>query len=158
MDDPADDTGHHKRRLRTYNDTYDGPFLVIAESTDGNMVATKIARTLMKKFDKDYLRATPMSRKKLKILMGSRDAANKLVKKNYEGLSFSIPQRLVESLGVSYIEPEVDDVELKTAKAFDKKKLTQDGNPSIVEFRRITKKTMMELQLHYIPSYSPSKG
>lgn len=140
MEDPVEDTSHFKRRLRTYNDFYAGPFLVIAESTNGNIIATKIAKSLIKRFDKDYVRATPMSRKKLKILMGSRDAANKLVKKQYEGLSFSIPQRLVESLGVTYIEPEVDDGELGTAKAFDKKKLTQDGNPAIVEFRRIIKK------------------
>lgn len=140
MEDAINDTSQRKRRLRTYNDSYAGPFLIIAESTTGNIIATKIAKWLIKKFGQDYVRAIPMSKTKLKILMGSRDAANKLVKKNYDSLRFSIPQRLVECLGVAYIEPEVESAELETAKAFDKKKLVQDGNPSIVEVRRITKK------------------
>lgn len=140
MKDSVDDTSQRKRRVRTYNDSYSGPFLIIAESTAGNITATKIAKSLIKKFGQDYVRATPMSKKKLKILMGSRDAANKLVTTNYDELRFSIPQRLVECLGVAYIEPEVDSDELGTAKAFDKQKLDQNGNPSIVEFRRITKK------------------
>lgn len=140
MPDTGDDTNRPKRRIRNYNEAYTGPYLVIAESSNGNIVASKIAKMLIQKFDRDYVRSIPMTKKKMKILMRSRQAANQLVIMEQENIKFSIPQRLIECLGVAYIEPEIDSDELNTAVAFDKAKLIQDGNPAVVETRRITKK------------------
>lgn len=79
MPDTGDDTNRPKRRIRNYNKAYTGPYLVIAESSNGNIVASKIAKMLIQKFDRDYVRSIPMTKKKMKILMRSRQAANQLV-------------------------------------------------------------------------------
>lgn len=130
-----------QRRTRLYSPTSMGPFLVIAETKDGNLRSVRLSKMLIKEFGSRYVRATPLSKRKMRIVMGTRDAANALVQIDCSDAIFSIPLRMVETLGVIYVEPEEEADELKQARSFDKGKLFQLSNPPVVEVRRVRRKT-----------------
>ncbi|KAL1398832.1 hypothetical protein pipiens_002335 [Culex pipiens pipiens] len=92
-------------------------------------------------YQQDYVRAVVLSRRRMKILMRTGQAANDLVAtRTIKNVQFSIPQRLVEVLGVAHIELEVDEDDLANATTFDKGKMMQLHNPKIVETRRMRKR------------------
>lgn len=130
------------RRVRQYPDEATGPFLVIAEATgEDNLRPTNLSKTIIGMYQQDYVRAVVLSRRRMKILMRTGQAANDLVAtRTIKNVQFSIPQRLVEVLGVAHIELEVDEEDLANATTFDKGKMMQLHNPKIVETRRMRKR------------------
>ena len=130
-----------QRRLRQYPIGSTGPFLVIAESENGSKLApSTVSKNVIRLMEDQYVKSIPLSKRRIKILMASAEAANTLVAEKLPNVLFSIPQRLVETLGVSHVELEVDDEELPYAISFDKTKAEQDNNPEVLEIRRITKR------------------
>lgn len=133
-------------RKRCYQPDFPGPFLVIAEAQgEANLSISTMAKRIIQNFGRDYVKAAPISRRKMKILMRTANAANSLLEMDVENVSFMIPQRLIETLGVASIELEVEDEELRDAISFDKGKSIQLFNPDIVEIRRVVKKHGTEL-------------
>lgn len=138
--DPPSQTGVSFRK-RNYAADFPGPFLVMAEALgESTLAPTTIAKWIIKEFDRDFVKATAISKRKMKILMRSAEAANRLVSMTYNNLRFNIPQRLVETLAVTHIELDVAKEELNEAKAFDKGKSVQINNPEILEIRRVMKR------------------
>lgn len=125
------------QRVRKYSASSTGPFLVIAEGA--KISPSTVSKNIIRKFGDKYVKATPLSKHRMKILMASASAANDLVETSSSNLKFSIPQRLVETLGVGHVELDVDDDELKLATSFDKTKAMQINNPAVLEIRRIKK-------------------
>lgn len=129
------------RRQRQYPISSPGPFLVIAESEDGsNLAPSTLSKNVIRLMGDQFVKSLPQSKRRIKILMASAEAANTLVAAKLPNVLFSIPQRLVETLGVGHVELDVDDEELQYAISFDKTKAEQDNNPEVLEIRRITKR------------------
>lgn len=137
MGNNKDDTGTKVPRLRQYGEGHEGPFIVIAESITGNIPSAKLSSEICKEYGALYIRAVAISKRKIKLLMASGSAANRLVRKQSDNIKFNIPQRLVECMGVAYIETEVTDEELLEVKAFEKTKLFQFDSPKVLDIRRI---------------------
>lgn len=129
------------RRMRRYPEGAAGPFLVIAEATgEDNLRPASLSKTIIGLYKQEYVRAVVLSRRRMKILMENGHAANDLVARTIRNVHFSIPQRLVEVLGVAHVELDVDEDELTNATTFDKGKMSQIHNPKIVEARRMKKR------------------
>lgn len=126
-------------RQRKYDSMSTGPFIVIAEAVGANLDLAKLAKEVLRVYDKSYVKAMPMSRKKAKFLMASAKAANHLAAAKHPTVGFNIPQRLVECLGVASIEG-VEDDDLECLVSFEKSKLYQTNNPQVIEVRRMQKK------------------
>lgn len=137
------DVGETKpRRVRQYPNSAAGPFLVIAESKDGvNLSPSTVSKKLIRLYGDQYVKAIPQSKRRMKILMGTAGSANNLVTRKSANLTFTIPQRLVEVLGVTHVDLEVDDEELYAATPFDKTKALQTNCDEILEIRRVLKKS-----------------
>lgn len=139
MGNNKDGTGTKVSRIRQYGEGYAGPFIVIAESITGNLQSTKLSSEICEEFGMQYIRAVSISKRKIKLLMASGSAANRLAQKQRKDTKFNIPQRLVECMGVAYIETDATDEDLMDVKAFEKSKLCQFNSPKVLEIRRIIK-------------------
>lgn len=85
-------------RKRCYQPDFPGPFLVIAEAQgEANLSISTMAKRIIQNFGRDYVKAAPISRRKMKILMRTANAANSLLEMDVENVSFMIPQRLIET-------------------------------------------------------------
>lgn len=82
-----------------------------------------------------------MSRNKLKVFMRNPRASNELANTGIENVNISIPQRLVECIGVCHINPDITDEELLQMKSFEKSKLYQLVNPKVINACRINKQS-----------------
>lgn len=133
----VDDGKKISQRLRKYPASSAGPFLVIAEGS--KLSPSTVSKNIIRKFGDQYVKAMPLSKHRMKILMASASAANNLVETSSPKLKFSIPQRLVEILGVGHVDLDVEDDELDSATSFDKTKAVQYNNPAVLETRRIIK-------------------
>ena len=129
-------------RSRKYPPFSTRPFLVMIETNGtANLAPSTLAKKLIKQFGSDFVKAMPVGKKKMKVLMKTARAANELCDCRQTNISCTVPQRLVETLGVAHIGLEVPDDELKDARAYDKTKCVQFNNPDVLEIRRIKKKT-----------------
>lgn len=129
-------------RRRRYPPFSTGPFLVMLETTGtANLAPSTLAKKLIRNFGPDFVKAMPVGKKKMKVLMKTASAANELCDCRQTNISCTVPQRLVETLGVAHIGLEVPDDELNDARAYDKTKYVQFNNPDVLEIRRIKKKT-----------------
>lgn len=137
MGSNTDGRGTKVSRLRQYDQGHPGPFIVIAEAATGNIPSTRLSSEICEEYGRQYIRAVSISKRKIKLLMASGSAANRLVQKRCDNIKFTIPQRLVECMGVAYIETDVTDEELKEAKGFEKSKLYQFDSPKVLDVRRI---------------------
>lgn len=132
-----EDGAVRKHRARKYGQSSPGPYIVIAESEGDNLQISKLAKLVAHDFGRAYVKALPLSRRKTKFLMASAEAANELSTKQYDAVN--VPQRLVECLGVAYLE-DVDDEDLDFLTSFEKSKCYQTGNPEVIEVRRMQKR------------------
>jgi hypothetical protein len=126
--------------IRRYPENYSGICVLIAESTDGPIKSTIVTREIIRLYGQSFIKAVQMTRSKLKIFMRNPEASNELAKKMLENVKISIPQRLVECVGVCHINPDITDDDLCYLKAFEKSKLVQFANPKVVSASRINKK------------------
>lgn len=131
--------GAGKPRAWKYGQSVGGPFIVIAESDKEELRLARLAKLVIRDFGEAYVKALQMSRRKAKFLMASAEAANALSTKQYDAVKWNIPQRLVECLGVAYVE-DVEDEDLDYLISFEKAKCYQVNNPEIIEVRRMERK------------------
>jgi hypothetical protein len=132
--DPPERT--HNRR---YPENYSGVCVLIAESTDGPIKPTIVTREIIRLCGQSFLKAVQMSRNKLKIFMRSPQASNELATEGIENVKITIPQRLVECVGVCHINPDITDEDLLQLRSFEKSKMFQFANPKVVNACRINK-------------------
>lgn len=112
----------------------------LRKSLTDKLEAAKLSKKIISDFGNSYVKGMCMSKKKIKILMRSAEAANTLVAKKYSQVKMNIPQRLVECLGVASMEG-IEDEDLQYVKPFEKAKAMQINNPVIVESRRMHRNT-----------------
>jgi hypothetical protein len=125
--------------IRRYPDDYSGICVLIAESNDGPIKSTVVTREIIRLCGDSFMKAVQLARNKMKIFMRNPKACNDLVKAGLKDVTLTIPQRLIECIGVCYIHPDITDDDLMDLKSFEKKKLYQLINPKVISACRINK-------------------
>jgi hypothetical protein len=125
--------------IRRYPVDYSGICVLIAESLEGPIKPTSVTRDMIRLCGKSFIKAVQLARNKLKVFMSNPQASNELINTGVEGVKFTIPQRLVECIGVVHVSPDITDDELLQLKSFEKSKLFQIVNPKVLNACRINK-------------------